>query len=52
MPCHSSAQVLNHPWLKAQTDATAREPVILGRIREFAQFNKFKKEALKVRLRV
>ena len=42
-------KALHHPWLKSQTDATSSEPVILGRIREFAQFNKFKKEALKVK---
>ena len=41
-------QVLHHPWLQSQTDAPAMEPVVLLRMREFARYTKFKKEALKV----
>lgn len=43
-------QVIHHPWLKTQTNASSREPVVLSRMKEFSRFNKFKKEALKVLL--
>lgn len=48
----TAAQLLKHPWMKANGVASEEEvtPEVLSRLRTFGKMNNFKKEALKVRV--